>query len=165
MAPPFHEFRVESIVAAPPAAVWDRVSTMAGVNDEFWPFLRMTHPPGLDRLDPAAVPLGRPVFRSWLLLFGVLPVDFDHLRFLRLEPGRSFLESSTMLSQRRWVHERRLEPAAGGCRVTDRVRFVPRVACLGRASRAVFLRIFAYRHRRLRRRFGVPPLAAGAPRR
>jgi len=154
-------FEVSSFVKAPPALVWARVSTMAGVNDELWPLLRMTHPPGQDRLDGADVPIGRRAFRSWLLLFGAIPFDYDDLTFARIEPGHGFLETSTMLSQRRWIHERRLEPMPGGCRVVDRVRFEPRLRAAGPLLVRLFRAVFRYRHWRLRRAFadgvGVKP--------
>ena len=142
-------FEVSSIVPAPADAVWARVATFEGVNDELGPLVRMTCPPGFRRIDPAVVPIGRPWFRSWLLLCGVVPFDWDHLRLLAIEPGRGFHEDSTMLSQRRWVHRRELEPAAGGTRVTDRVEFEPRLPLVGVLLRPLFLAVFRHRHRRL----------------
>ena len=148
------EFEVSSTVAAPPEAVWARVASFEGVNDELMPLVRMTCPAAFRRIDPAVVPVGRPWFRSWLLLFGVLPFDWDHLRIVAIEPGRGFHEDSTMLSQRRWVHRRILEPVAGGTRVTDRIAFEPRLPFLGALLRPVFQTVFRHRHRRLAARFG-----------
>ena len=66
--------------------------------------------------------LGERIFRSWVLLFGVLPIDYDDLTLIALEPGRGFHERSRMLSMRVWEHERTLEPdGEGGCRVRDRL--------------------------------------------
>lgn len=146
-------FGVVSVVPASAAEVWARVSTMQGVNAELAPLVRMTHPPGMDRLDPARIRLGERLFRSWILLFGVLPIDYDDLTLVRLEPGRGFLEDSPFLSQRRWVHERTLDAVPGGCRVTDRVSFEPRLPVGGRILQAVFHAVFRHRHRRLRRAF------------
>jgi hypothetical protein len=150
------EFEVASVLPATPAEVWERVATIAGVNEELRPLARMTCPRGLAevRLDAAGDRLGERLFRSWILLFGVLPVDYDDLTLVRVEPGRGFLESSTMLSQRRWVHERTLASVPGGCRVTDRVCFEPRLPLPGRLLRAVFRFFFRHRHRRLARHFG-----------
>src|SRR5205085_414416 len=131
------------------------VASMAGINDELGPWMRMTAPRGSE-LSVEQVPLGRPWFRSWVLLFGVIPFDYDHLQIERIEPGRGFLERSTMLSARTWEHERTLEPIhGGGTRVTDRVAFVPRIAGIARLHRAVIAAIFRHRHRRLRRHFGA----------
>jgi hypothetical protein len=56
-------------------------------NAELWPFLRMTYPRGRSRLDPEVVPIGTRAFRSWLLLFGLVPVDYDDLTFHEIVPG------------------------------------------------------------------------------
>ena len=47
-----------------------------------------------------------------------------------------------------------IEAAAGGCRITDRIRAVPRAPWLAPLFRAVFTTIFRLRHRNLRRLFG-----------
>lgn len=148
------EFSVTSRLHAPRQEVWARVSTMAGVNDELAPLLSMTYPAHVDSLDPDDVTLGEPLFRSWIKLARVLPFDYDDLVLVRIDPGEGFLERSTMLSQRSWEHERMLRDAAGGCELTDRIAFEPRVAALGGPLRPVLRAFFRHRHRRLRRRFG-----------
>jgi hypothetical protein len=149
------EIRVSSRLSAPPRAVWERIVTPVGINDEMRPFLRMTVPRGLERLDPGSVRLGEPLGRSWILLFGVIPFDYDDLTLLRLEEGRGFLERSRMLSQRLWEHERTLEPEGeDGCVISDRVRWEPRLGLPGAPLRPVIGAFFRHRHRRLRRRFG-----------
>jgi hypothetical protein len=112
---------------------------MRGVNREFFPLVRMTWP-GADGRLPSPPRLGERLFRSWILFLGLLPIDYDDLTLIEFEPGRRFLERSVMLSQRQWVHERIVTPTAMGCRLTDSVRFIPRLA-------------FRWRHRNLRRRF------------
>jgi hypothetical protein len=134
------------------------VTTPEGINDEMRPYLRMTIPRGLDRLDPAQIELGEPVGRSWILLFGLIPFDYDDLNLVRLDPDEGFLERSTMLSQRLWEHERTLEAGGAGCTVTDRVRWEPRLGLPGRALRPVIGWFFRRRHRRLRRHFGGDPV-------
>ena len=156
--PRAREFEVSSRLAAPRREVWDRISTMEGVNDELSPLIRMTHPPDVADLNPGNVPLGERLFRSWILLFGVLPFDYDDLVLVRVDPERGFLERSTMLSQRSWEHERTIEDAPGGSLITDRIRFVPRLAPLGPALRPVLRGFFRHRHRRLHRRFGGEPV-------
>lgn len=146
-------FEVASVVPAPPAHVWERITSFEGVNHELMPIARMTCPPEFRRIDPASVPLGRRWFRSWILLFGLLPFDYDDLCVVTLEPGRGFHEDSTMLTQRRWVHRRDLEAVAGGTRVRDRIDFEPRVAFLGPLQRAIFRAVFRHRHRRLAAHF------------
>jgi ligand-binding SRPBCC domain-containing protein len=145
---------IESSLAAPPDAVWERVSTFAGVNDELRPLMRMTAPARIRALDPSEVVLGERIFRSWVLLFGVIPVDYDDLTLVALEPGRGFHERSRMLSMRVWEHQRRIDPDGGGCRVRDRLSFEPRMALAGPLLERFVRMTFRHRHRRLRRRFG-----------
>jgi ligand-binding SRPBCC domain-containing protein len=146
-------FEITSVLDAPPPEVWERVASAEGINHELMPLLRMTVPRGSRTLDAATIPLGRKAFRSWVLLFGVIPFDYDDLTLVRLDPERGFLERSTMLTQRLWEHERTLEPVPQGTRLTDRLRFEPRFPPR-RPQRAFVARIFRHRHRRLRRHFG-----------
>jgi hypothetical protein len=148
------EISVSSQLDSSPAAVWDRVITPEGINDEMRPYLRMTLPRGVDSLDPESVELGKPIGRSWVLLFGLIPFDYDDVTLVRLDPGHGFLERSKMLSQRRWEHERTIEPTADGCRVTDRVRWQPRLGVPANLLRPAIAWFFRHRHRRLRLRFG-----------
>ncbi len=145
-----------SDVAAPVGAVWDRVISPEGINDEMRPWLTMSMPRGAEDLTIDTVELGVPLGRAWIRLFGLLPIDYDHLSIAALEPGRSFHEKSTMLSMRSWQHERTLTPVSDVVtRVHDRITFEPRV--LLRPSAGLFRRVlaafFAHRHRRLARHF------------
>jgi ligand-binding SRPBCC domain-containing protein len=145
----------ESIVAAPPDVVWARVSTFQGVNDELLPLMRMTAPAHVRALDPSQVVLGERIFRSWVLLFGVIPIDYDDLTLIALEPGSGFHERSRMLSMRVWEHKRTLEPAGDAAtRVSDRLSFEPRLPGSGPLLERFIRATFRHRHRRLRRRFG-----------
>src|SRR5918994_5077673 len=95
------EITVASELSADAESIWTRVTDPAGINDELRPLMRMTVPKGvsdfgLDNPEPGKIG------RSWLLLFGLIPFDYDDLNIVRLEPGRAFLERSSMLSQRLW---------------------------------------------------------------
>jgi hypothetical protein len=78
MGTPFH-FEVSSGLAAEPEAVWEHATRPSGVNYELAPLVRMTFPRRIARLDLESVDLGRRLGRCWMLLFGVLPVDWDDL--------------------------------------------------------------------------------------
>ena len=149
------EATVASRLTAQPERVWQAVATADGINGELRPFLRMTVPRGLDRLDLGSVRPGQRLGRSWILLLGVLPFDYDDITLVRIEEGRGFLERSRMLTQRTWEHERTLEPAGQGeCLVRDRLRWEPRLGLPGEPLRPLIRALFRHRHRRLRRRFG-----------
>jgi len=142
-------------------AVWATVTTAEGVNDELRPVLRMTAPRNLREHGLAAVEVGQRICRSWVLLLGVVPIDYDDITLVRLDPPRSFLERSSMLSQRVWEHERTIEPTPRGCVLTDRVRYLPRLPVPDVLLRACYRAIFRHRHRRLQRRFGGGWAAGG----
>ena len=142
---------ISSTLAARPDGVWAAASTLRGVNHELGPWIRMTGPQ--DTSFESAEP-GRQFARSWLLLFGVIPFDYDDLTFARVRPGAGFLERSRLLSASTWEHERTIEPVGGGCRVTDRVRFTPRIRSAAPLQSALVAAVFRHRHRRLRGRFG-----------
>lgn len=147
------ELRFASELGAPVEVVWERVASLEGINDEFRPWLRMTAPKGAV-LAPEAVPLGERWFRSWLLAFGVVPIDYDDLTLVSVTPPHGFHEDSTMISARRWVHKRTLEETgAGGTRLTDELEFEPRFAFLAPVLKFVVPRVFRYRHKRLRVHF------------
>ena len=113
----------------------------------------MTFPSGISDLTGSWRP-GERLFRSWLLAAGFVPIEYDDVVFEEVEPGRRFLERSALLSQRVWEHERIIEPASQGCRVTDRIRFVPRLPWLAPLYGSVFKTVFWWRHRKLRQLFG-----------
>ena len=136
----------------PPDAVWARVSTFEGVNDELRPLLRMTAPRSVRRLDPADVVLGQRICRSWMLLSGLVPIDYDDLTLVALEPGRGFHERSRMLSIRVWEHERTVD-ARRRLRVVDRLRLEPRLLGTGALLERI-VRCCSAIGTALRRRFG-----------
>lgn len=124
----------QSVVAAPAEQVWQRVVTPEGINDELRPWMTMSVPRGAKGMTVDTVPIGAPIGRAWLRLFGVLPFDYDRLSIAELEPGRRFREDST---------------------VRDRITFQTRAGLRFAAPLiAAGLRaLFGHRHRRLQRHF------------
>jgi ligand-binding SRPBCC domain-containing protein len=148
------EFQISSIVPADVESVWAHASSMKGVSRELWPLLRMTYPGGADSLVREPFVPGERLFRSRLLLFGILPIDRSDLTLIELQPGSRFLERSPMATQRVWEHERLLEPVAGGTRVTDRLTWRGRFAGAGMMFGLSVPILFKWRHRRLKHIFG-----------
>lgn len=127
--------------------------TPGGVNDELRPWLSMTLPKALHEANLEDVPLNTSLGRSWILLFGFVPFEFDHISLKERGPRR-FVESSTMLTQRTWRHEREVISAQGGCWVRDRLGWTPRAPGFGLLASIVIPKLFQHRHRRLIRRYG-----------
>lgn len=159
MAQPLTVVERTSLLHAPPEAVWARVTTWEGVNDELRPLFRLTRPPGLRDVDLDEV-VGRPLGKAWLLLAGVVPVQYDDMTIAELEPGRRFLERSSMALLSPWIHERTVAADGDGTLLTDRLelglrRPLGNVMELASVAGTVVSAVFAHRHRRLRRRFGA----------
>jgi hypothetical protein len=146
-------FSISSNLAVKPDTLWAAVISPADINAEFRPMLKMTFPQGLNDVTAGWTP-GEQQFRSWILLGGLLPVDYDDLVFEIVEPGHYFLERSTMLSQASWEHRRELTPLPDGTRLTDTVHFTPRIPALMPIYRWIFPWIFRRRHKQLRRIYG-----------
>ena len=115
----------------------------------------MTVPRGLEDFGIGDVEPGQVIGRSWVLLFGLIPFDYDDLRLERVDPGRGFLERSRMLSQRLWEHERTIEPMDDGCLLSDRLAWELRLPLPGSLPAPLIHAVFKHRHRRLRARFGT----------
>ena len=141
-----------SVVRAPREQVWARVVTADGVSDEFGPLLTMRFPARLAGASIADLPLGSPAGRAWILLGGVIPVEFDDLVITELDAPRHFQERSSLGSCRVWEHRRELESLPDGAtRVTDTLRAEPRALLPRPVVRAVVGALFRHRHRRLAR--------------
>jgi len=113
----------------------------------------MTLPDALHAASLESVSLNTPLGRSWILLFGLLPIEFDNINLEDRGP-RHFVERSTMLTQRMWRHEREVTPYRGGCWVQDRLNWTPRVPVLGLIASGIIPALFRHRHRKLIKRYG-----------
>ena len=162
---------VSSALPAARGALWERAISPEGVNDELAPFLRMTVPPALRDMSPDDVVVGERLGRSWILLLGAIPIDYDDVTLAEVEPQRRFLERSSMASMQLWQHERIVEDEDEGSRVTDRVLFIPRrplrwVPGIELVLALIVRAVLRHRHRRLRhywRQASLPASTSGSP--
>lgn len=136
-------------------SLWHWITSVDGIRAEMRPLLRMTVPGNLNGIDDVPVAPGRRLFRSFILLLGILPVDYSDLTLLALQPGEGFIEESPMGSMRLWRHERRIvsdhvDPAC--VLLVDRLTFQPRWA--GTLVGWFVQKFFEHRHAVLRAHFG-----------
>lgn len=145
--------KMTSDLPVAPAALWQQVSTLDGVNAELMPLVRMTAPDEMRRMPFTQVPVKQHVFTSRLMLFGLLPVDLHRLCLDEVWEG-GFRENSSSLMHRAWRHERIVTANGSGSTITDTLNFEPRLPLVGYVLLPVVRFVFQHRHRRLRKRFG-----------
>jgi ligand-binding SRPBCC domain-containing protein len=143
--------RFESKLHAPTELVWEWITSVKGISAEMWPFFRMTTPKGIRSLSDLQIKPGVRMFRSYVFLFGVLPIDYSDMTLVELDSGSGFVEQSPMGSMKSWRHERRIVPCLSdpsAVLLVDQLTFRPRIA-----KRLVewFIRhVFTHRHKVLR---------------
>jgi hypothetical protein len=148
-------FAVRTELRITPAAFWERMS-MSAVNAELSPLVRMTCPDRWRRCPLAQWSTGSVLFRSVVLLFGVLPVDLHSLRLESIYADeRGFLERSHSWCNRQWQHERTTTATAAGCIVEDKVSVEGRIPAVTMLLLPVYRLVFLHRHRRLKVLYGA----------
>ena len=128
--------------------------TMQGVNSELKPLVRMTAPAAFSGKSIFEWPVRQKLFRSWILLFGILPIDRHSFYFETINSGEGFAEHSTSWTNEYWSHERRIAAHSSGCRVTDTVSFKSRIPFVDKVLEPAYRLVFWLRHRNLRARYG-----------
>ena len=147
--------RFESKLHAPAERVWEWITSIEGISAEMRPFFRMTTPKGVRSLDDVEIKPGVRMFRSYVFLFGVLPIDYSDMTLVELDPGWGFVEQSPMGSMKLWRHERRIVPCPsdpGAVWLVDQLTFCPRVA--QRFVGWFISQVFTHRHKVLRANLG-----------
>ena len=136
-----------TILNAEAAKLWQHATSMAGVNFELAPWVRMSVPPQASASGLDDVILGEVAFHSWMLGLGFLPFDRHALCIHEIGPDYRFLEKSTSWLQRQWHHDRQITSVPGGSMVVDKVTFSPKLVWLGPLSHRIVSAVFLHRHR------------------
>jgi len=147
--------RFESKLYAPAERVWKWITSIEGISKEMWPFFRMTAPKGIRSLKDVNIKLGVCMFRSYVFLFGILPIDYSDMTLLELNEGQGIIEQSPMGSMKLWRHERQIvscpsEPHT--VLLIDNLTFCPRMA--KHLVRWFINLVFTHRHKVLKANFG-----------
>ena len=145
--------RFTSNLKADRGELWCWITSVKGISNGMSPLLRMTVPQGVTGLESFPFELDTPMFRSWLLLFKVIPFDYSDFSLERIDPKESFVEKSSMGSMRTWKHVRRISPCKNGHTLTDELSFEPRLA--GWLTNKIVRFFFEHRHRQLKQHFGI----------
>ncbi|MGB1581680.1 MAG: hypothetical protein ACPHER_09265 [Nevskiales bacterium] len=128
--------------------------SLATVNSELRPLARMTAPTEWQQRPIMQWPAQQRLFKSWILLLGILPIDRHHFYFEWFDPEQGFCERSASSSNSLWRHQRRVTASAAGCVVTDSLQYQNRLPLCGAILKPVYQMVFWHRHRKLRARYG-----------
>lgn len=142
-------FLVSSRLSVQPDKFWGEQS-IATVNVELSPWIYMSAPAAWQSLRLKEWDGSGQLFRSWVLLFGLIPVDCHTFGTIDLSQHMKFVERSSSLFNNIWQHERIAKTVPGGGEVIDKVSFTPRVRWLSPVLRTIYVLVFQHRHAKLR---------------
>jgi ligand-binding SRPBCC domain-containing protein len=142
--------RFESRLHSSAERVWEWITSIDEISAEMWPYFRMSVPRGVRSITDLEIKLGDPMFRSYIFLFGFLPIDFSDMTLVELDSGRGFIEQSPMGSMKLWRHKRRIVPSdSEAVLLIDELTFQPRMA--PRLVAWFIKHVFTHRHEVLRK--------------
>jgi ligand-binding SRPBCC domain-containing protein len=147
-----YTIRNSTHLTASKSEVWEWITSIDGISKEMSPYLRMSAPRGVKSLASINFIPGEKLFRSWITLFKLLPVDYSDLTLESLDQEIGFVEQSRMGSMRSWRHVRTITPDKDGCTLTDEVSFEPKFG--GPILSKVVEAFFNHRHRMLSKYLG-----------
>lgn len=147
------KFEVSSKLEISPDEV-SELLTMRGVNSELSPLIRMTASPQWANRPIFEWPTGRVLFSSWILLFGIIPIDRHTFFFQSMDRQRGFAETSYSLTNKLWHHCRDIDCSGANCLVTDTVEFQCRVPLLTYLLAPAYRFVFRHRHKVLKSCYG-----------
>ncbi len=142
---------VSSKLSVRPEELWDAQS-IATINYELGPWIHMSAPAvwrGLKLKDWSG---DGPLFKSWVLFLGFVPLDWHSFESLDLSSHMQFVETSSSWINRIWRHERVVRAAPNGCEVIDKVSFTPRLPFVSTLLQPIYALVFRHRHSKLRAR-------------
>ena len=145
------QLKFESELKESPDNMWKWITSAEGINHELFPMLHMSSLSNFSTKNLDTIQLGVPITKSWLLLFGLLPIGFSELTLVELDIGVRFIEQSKMSFMRSWRHERIIIPHGAGTIIRDVLTYEP--IMLNKSSTFFIKLLFHNRHRKLRNRF------------
>jgi hypothetical protein len=145
------KFEVSSNLKISPDQI-SELLTMIGVNTELSPFISMTAPSQWVNRPIFEWPAGQVLFSSWILLFGIIPIDRHTFFFQSIDGNSGFSEESSSFTNKLWHHRRRIDWGGANYRVTDTIEFESRLPVLTNIFATVYRFIFRHRHKVLRSR-------------
>jgi len=141
----------QSILNIERKRLWDNIHTFERVNFELFPMMKMTTPSAYKIMPLENFPVNVFVFKSIVLLFGLIPIEVSSIRLKFVKKNEGFIEESKMLLSRDWKHTRNLSNVDGKCKLEDIIEVRPRWFLLKPVLWVFIKLLFANRHRRVKK--------------
>ena len=144
----------ESELSTSSDKIWESITSVKSIRKEIQPFFTMTAPQHIKSLGDIKLALGKPLFRSYVLLLGIIPIDYSDMTLLELEEKLGFVEQSPMKSMKLWRHERSIKPhhsKPDTVILIDKLIFQPRRAKI--LVKKFIEVVFTHRHKVLKKHF------------
>ena len=100
------------------------------------------------------LPQRQQLFKSWILLFGIIPIDRHSFYLDTIYPEEGFSESSSSAINASWCHVRKITPQSTGCCVIDTVSYKSRLPFVDVILKPAYKLVFWRRHQNLRLKYG-----------
>ena len=146
------QFELEIHLPVSPGQLSSDLLSMTGVNYELSPMLQMSAPEPWALQSISEWPTNKDIFTSKISLFGLIPIDFHHFKFLSVH-SQGFKESSKSLFNNLWSHERTISSSDSGSKVKDVVYYKSKLGWVGYVFKPVYKSIFIHRHKRLKSKY------------
>ena len=144
----------ETQVKVDKTTAWEWITSLTGISNEFPSFIKLVVPKGIRSLEDVDFEPGKPMFRGYGKLFGIipLPLAYSDLCLMELEKENGFIERSEMPLMNLWQHERRILEKDGATVIRDVLTFEPKFAT--KISVRMVDSLFKKRHRNLKAYLG-----------
>jgi ligand-binding SRPBCC domain-containing protein len=148
------QLRFQTDINVDPDLFWKRQS-IATISQEMGPWLRMTAPPHYRQIQLLDWRGDNTLFASWVLLFGLIPIDRHSFEKIVFPAEREFIETSSSWNNKHWQHRRLVTATENGCSVIDELIFTPRMHWMTPLVTLIVNMVFKNRHRNLKKFYPV----------
>lgn len=145
-------FEIVSVLEVKADRLAKDLLTMEGVNYELSPWLQMSAPEEWQTKPIKHWPINRKLFKSWITLFGLIPVDLHAFKLIETNEN-GIKECSTSIINTYWKHERTILKFDTVSKVRDTLEFQPRLSWLAFILKPIYKSVFIHRHNKLKQRY------------
>lgn len=147
-------FEIVSVLEVKADRLAKDVLTMEGVNYELSPWLQMSAPEEWQTKPIKHWPINREIFKSWIRLFGFIPVDLHVFKLIETSE-KGIKECSSSIINKYWKHDRTILKLDAVSTVRDSLEFHPRLYFLRFILKPLYKSVFIHRHYRLKQKYGI----------